>query len=216
MPFYNFFKNSIINLESYVSFENDTHLFALDISNHDTSEVKSVLFKLLSNDRISQINCKKDLLSQKQMILCDALLIFTISSHFNIHYNQIYFETNNFNSLKINDSQKIYFNKSHSKNMICCAFSDRAVGVDIQEHRKAKYNKIADRYFTLCEKQMLKNKNYDKKSFFDIWSKKEAYSKMLGKGLNKNLSTLDYSNCKFNFVDIFESYSLCLCEYADE
>ena len=83
----------------------------------------------------------------------------------------------------LQDYPDFHFNISHSGEFTALALSDSQVGVDIEKLRDINL-KIADRYFTDDEKAYVK----DNKSFFYIWTRKEAYLKMTGEGL-KGLRT---------------------------
>jgi len=79
----------------------------------------------------------------------------------------------------------IHFSLSHSGDMAICAISDNPVGVDIQVCTDFK-DEICRRYFKKCEADYVfgaKIPAEKKERFFRIWTLKEAYSKMTGKGL---------------------------------
>lgn len=93
----------------------------------------------------------------------------------------------NHNNIKVDVDGKPFFQKgfpefsiSHSGEYWCCCFSMEACGIDIQEVRRVNTEGIAERFFTLGEqKYVLKEKEA---GFYDIWTRREAYGKMTGKG----------------------------------
>ncbi|MBQ8392742.1 MAG: 4'-phosphopantetheinyl transferase superfamily protein [Clostridia bacterium] len=96
------------------------------------------------------------------------------------------------------DVEGIYFNISHSKGRVVCAVSDSPVGIDIEkltEKNDTDIKNFAKRYFVENEIAQLERDGYSMLSFYKIWTSKEAYSKMLGSALSKNLkidtTTLD-------------------------
>ena len=92
----------------------------------------------------------------------------------------------------------IHFSVSHSGNYFMCVISDKNVGIDIQVQRKADTRKIAKRYFTAEEIQLIEDG--DEEAFFYIWARKEAYSKYTGKGLQELMqgtSVLDRQDVEF-------------------
>lgn len=109
----------------------------------------------------------------------------------------------------------LYFNKSHSSNLLALAISNQyQVGVDIQYWKKLDYIKFAKRFFSQTENFKLSqnhDNSYIKNTFFDIWCKKESYLKMLGTGINQDLSSIDYTGGNFFFCQDFKDYSICLC-----
>lgn len=89
-------------------------------------------------------------------------------------------------------NQNLFFNISHSKDMIAIVISDMECGVDIEY---IDYNRDVDK---------LKNKVLSKKElntyiirkekikyFYSIWTKKEAYFKKKGKGIELNMLNKD-------------------------
>ncbi len=95
-------------------------------------------------------------------------------------------------------STEVHFSVSHSGNYFLCAISDKNIGIDIQEMRKANTSKIAKRYFTEAEIRLVEEG--DDREFFYIWARKEAYSKYTGKGLQelmKGTSVLNRTDVEF-------------------
>ena len=83
-----------------------------------------------------------------------------------------------------------YFNLSHSGEYVFCAISDREVGVDIQKHGPVDEGRIAGRFFTEEERQVLADCTDSmerRKLFYRMWARKEAYGKLTGEGIAATL-----------------------------
>ena len=92
----------------------------------------------------------------------------------------------------------VHFSISHSYDMVVCAVSDSPVGIDIEKIRPVNLN-IAKRICTddeLCyifshkpeDEDFLHTTDDDVLTrFFDLWTAKEAYVKLNGKGLKDGL-----------------------------
>lgn len=84
----------------------------------------------------------------------------------------------------------LYFNISHSKNYVVCAFSDREVGIDIQVHKKGKGD-IAQRFFSIEDRELMEKMAGEggnpEEIFFSLWTVKEAYMKLTGEGMRQGL-----------------------------
>ncbi len=76
------------------------------------------------------------------------------------------------------------FNISHSGDYVFCAVSSQRVGVDIEEITEVDTETVS-RFFTEEEQLFLKGQpeNERKKAFFSLWTVKESYVKLLGKGM---------------------------------
>ena len=119
------------------------------------------------------------------------------------------------------------FSITHDGVLSVAVLSDKArVGIDIEEIDMEKgkiitdsQKKLADRFFSTSEKERLHQKAYLSDEFFKIWTEKEAYAKMCGKGLSKILAEreeLENKNEETNFLcfEIIhrqERYILTLC-----
>ena len=85
---------------------------------------------------------KKLNLDRKRMILGDLLLFFILNKYYATNLDGISSIILDFNRIEIN-KKVLYFNKSHSSDMVVCAISDKKVGVDVQKHKDLNYKKIA-------------------------------------------------------------------------
>ena len=80
----------------------------------------------------------------------------------------------------------LFFNLSHSGEYVVCAVSDREIGVDIQKYSNTNVMQIANRFFSKEECRVLEaceTEEERQQSFLRLWVRKEAYGKLLGKGI---------------------------------
>ena len=85
---------------------------------------------------------------------------------------------------------RLCFNISHSHDQLLLGFSDSPIGVDIERRDSlADIESLGESHFSEIEFQMLMNVAKDKRcdKFFEIWTKKEALIKGIGKGLSISL-----------------------------
>lgn len=73
----------------------------------------------------------------------------------------------------------LFIGISHSENKAICVLSDKPVGIDIENVRKANY-KVAKR---ICSDDELSYIGGNDERFFEVWTAKEAYSKFTGEGI---------------------------------
>lgn len=95
----------------------------------------------------------------------------------------------------------VYFNISHSGDLVVCAVSDRPVGIDVEQIRPVR-SKLTGKVCTPAELayileapgwgEMLTGEAM--RRFFRIWTGKEAYFKWQGTGITdlKSFDTLDH------------------------
>ena len=102
-------------------------------------------------------------------------------------------------------NNELYFNISHSKDYTVLVTSDKEIGVDIQY---LTYNeKTRDRICTEEERKKVKT-DLD---FTKIWTKKEAYIKKIGIGLEYGMKNVDTT--KIDNIDIYkkDGYIIAIC-----
>jgi 4'-phosphopantetheinyl transferase len=119
-------------------------------------------------------------------------------------------ETNGKPQFKIPELNGIEFSISHSKDFYAVAFSNKQIGLDIEYFSCTKRTpdqqiKIARRFFHPSEIDYLLRFSMTKttelnKEFLKIWTAKEAYVKLLGKGISYGfdkfsvIERMDYSD----------------------
>lgn len=126
---------------------------------------------------------------------------------------------------KLNMSSSIFFNISHSSNIVICALYDKEIGVDIEKVNTFK-SFIIKKILTDKEREYIeKYKDVEEKYreiFFRFWTLKESYLKYKGSGFFKNPLDIEFIISDDNisskdenvsiFQDIFlEDYIFSLC-----
>lgn len=97
--------------------------------------------------------------------------------------------------------KQVFYSISHSGNYVMCVLSDRRVGIDIEnkfrsifsESKESHLDKIAKKCFTMGEEIRYHSCEHDEKvdMMMNYWTKKESYSKAIGKGLAMDFSSID-------------------------
>ena len=82
---------------------------------------------------------------------------------------------------------EIYFNLSHTKNIITCVISSSEVGVDT-EHKREVNDATIKRVFTENEKKMAES---EEEGYLRHWTMKESCAKLIGTGLSEILDGLE-------------------------
>ncbi len=154
------------------------YVYAVDITNSpDPLEFPQIMEKLSEFRKQKMAKCKQ--LQARKQSAGAGLLLGYILKEYGLSDAEIKFGTNGKPKIK-----GIYFNLSHSKNMVICAIGDKAVGCDIEQISVAP-EKVADRFFSETEIEYLskfagQEKN---KEFYRLWTMKESYMKMTGEGM---------------------------------
>lgn len=99
------------------------------------------------------------------------------------------------------DTEKAYFNLSHSHGVIMLGISHTPIGVDIEKIRDIDFLK-----FTFIDAE-------DVDDFFEKWTERESYLKLTGEGLS-NFRCEIPREAHFEHFPVYEDYHACVC--ADE
>ena len=101
----------------------------------------------------------------------------------------------------------LHYNISHSGDYVLCLLADQEVGIDVQVHRKANYERMLRRM--VPEEQyteILAGVDAEQK-FFEQWVLREAYIKWTGEGLSRDLRTISMDEGSHMLLDMEEGYS---------
>lgn len=100
----------------------------------------------------------------------------------------------------------LYFNLSHSGDVAMCAVSDSDVGCDIEKAGEANF-KIAEKYFSLAEREYLRLLGGDEKNgaFFKFWTCRESLLKALGTGFARG-ADCDADGIETAAVELCDGY----------
>lgn len=108
------------------------------------------------------------------------------------------------------------FSLSHTKTAIlCCISNNQLVGVDVEKIRTPPYTIMPSVFHTL-EINYINNLNLSQKSlgFFKLWTQKEAYIKLIGKGFSYDTTTFNTLDPHFTsryYTWIYDDYICSVC-----
>jgi len=115
--------------------------------------------------------------------------------------------------------QTVHFNISHSDGYVTVAVADCPVGIDIETKTDPEL-KISARFYSEEEQEAVRGAADPQKEFRRIWTRKEAYVKCTGTGLNVAVSAipaLPETSGPYRLITLKEeeAYSLSLVAETD-
>lgn len=132
-----------------------------------------------------------------------------LGKYLNLHPNKVVFDYNKSGKPGLQsriNPRNVKFNLSHSSNLaIYAVTNNREVGVDVEYLRDVKRaDKIIERFFSPDEREFYRSRPpaMKKLAFFQLWTRKEAYTKAMGTGIS--LPPDDYA---FSLVSGNSSYN---------
>lgn len=173
------------------------HIYRLKINDFDYDDfiTDNPLYKYISDTRklrILRYRNPKD----KMLSLCSALLArYAICTNFSLCNDELSFSFNDKNKPICKNIPLSDFNFSHSNNCILCAVSkipNNKVGADVQLLGRLPESVIKSAFHREEALYVNNSPNHLKiPRFYEIWTKKEAYTKALGTGLAVNLREIN-------------------------
>ena len=128
----------------------------------------------------------------------EILLAELLEDIYKIDYSSLEFEINMYGKPYLKQ-QDIYFNISHSYDMVILAVADKEIGVDIEKIRDTSYETVNIFATEKEQRYIFSSKHNTLKRLFEIYTLKEAYFKYLGTDLY-NLKSVEF---KINNGQVF-------------
>lgn len=177
----------------------------------------------LPTSKKSSVLKTKNIKSKRETILAWLLLRYSLGTDAERLFQKVRFSSNGKPGF---ENEQLYFNLSHSKDLVCAAISlNGEIGVDVQAENNFKDNLIS-RVFSENEIERSASAS-NKNSFFTrLWAIKESFLKQNGCGIAFDLKSLDFSEAlseeSFKSGELFfsvkklEEYYFSVCASSDE
>lgn len=179
----------------------DTYILSIDrnIGKDDFARLLSCISEE-KRERICRFNHQE---GAQRALLGDVLARYAICKRLGVKNSNLIFGTNDYGKPILREPNGIHFNISHSGNWVVCAVDDTAVGIDV-EIIKPIDHRVAERFFSEDEYISLINQPEETrlKYFYMIWTLKESYIKMEGKGLSIPLNSFTV-RIKSNGISVY-------------
>lgn len=137
---------------------------------------------------------------QNQFLMYRCALRHILAAYYRIAPQNLVISYNRYGKPYLSDNRlNLEFNLSHSSDMAILAITQKnAIGVDIEQIKPFdNVENLVNRYFSMAEQKLFHLIPSKKKleSFYEIWTRKEAYIKAIGKGLSFPLDHITVSFC---------------------
>lgn len=189
-------------------------LYIVEFENLDNFQKYINFMNFVSVEKQKKINKFRFDIDKKLSLFSDLLVRYIACISLNLSNKDLLFSKNIYGKPYLLGNPDFKFNISHTRDAIAVGMSTNEIGVDIEKIKSADL-KIAERFFCKNELNYIisKDKRQDT-SFFEIWTKKEAYTKWIGKGLTIPLTAFDVTSTEINSkmkVIQMNDYIISLC-----
>lgn len=164
--------------------------------NKMSDELYSKEFEALDFSRKKEILKKSDINDRKRSLAGDILIKKYLSKLYGIPQEKIEIKKGAYGKPYVLNLPA-HFNVSHSGDYTVVAIGDRPIGIDIEVIKDFSAI-LAKKLFNDDELQYIsgssatRKKSLMQKSFFEIWTAKEAYLKYLGRGISGGINSLSF------------------------
>lgn len=116
-----------------------------------------------------------------------AIVNMLFSKIENLEYEDITWRIDNYNKPYIKNHLGLHFNISHTSGCSIATFSEKNIGVDVENLKKdIDYKEIVNNFFASSEIVLTT------RDFYKRWVSKEAYLKYKGVGLAQSLKSIEF------------------------
>lgn len=152
------------------------------------------LLSFVSAKKQHRTNLMRFSIDKKLTIFSEVLVRALVCRLYGVKNDELVFTENEHGKPRVAGISQFHFNISHSRNAIAVAIAEKSVGIDIEKIKETDLN-IAIRFFSTKEQAFIFDKTSKlidrQRRFYEVWTKKEAYLKQIGKGLSIPLNCFD-------------------------
>ena len=163
--------------------------YYLNISFLRSNEAINTYIDRVSPERKQRIETTKRAETKASLLGAGLLLDEVLKKSYGL--TDIELETNEYGKPSLKNHPEIHFNLSHSGDVVILTVSDTECGVDIEStQRPHEAMGVANRFFSRNEYAAMVLSADPNEAFCRLWTLRESYVKMRGKGFAIGLSTL--------------------------
>lgn len=162
------------------------------------------------------LRCKNK--EDKKRILMAGILLRVAVENAGISYENAEFSKTETGKPFLLSEPSIFFSLSHAGTYAGCVISDTPVGLDIENMEKSLFLPEREHLFlgtaqkcmSMAEWKCFETEQKKRECFLEYWTKKEAYSKYIGKGLSMDFSLIDTESMKEQFWTEWTTDGYCM------
>ncbi|MCL1990147.1 MAG: 4'-phosphopantetheinyl transferase superfamily protein [Defluviitaleaceae bacterium] len=185
----------------------------LNLSNINEDDDWRSLLPFISTRRREKINRYKHVEDKVLSLYGELMIRMGLSKELGLNNDELTFNFNEYGKPYCHMYSHMKFNLSHTRTCIIVCFSEnKEVGIDVERLINPPLE-IMDLCFHKNEIDYVNNPKISKiRSFFEIWTKKEAYLKWKGTGMVSDLDKIDTCSVDKKFYSyISEDYLCTVC-----
>lgn len=122
---------------------------------------------------------------KNRFIICRTLLKFILASYAKIDVQKIYISQGVNKKPYLESYPDLHFNVSHSEDYAIIGISNQTIGVDVEMiNTNYDFKDLISTVFNENEINLIEHSVDKNQTFYNLWTRKEAFVKALGKGID--------------------------------
>lgn len=162
-----------------------TRIYAANVTELEKEALYSAAYQKVTNERRKKADSfrfQKD----RRLSLGAELLLMQGLERLGMNLKQMLYHYGANGKPYLKGGQDVYFNLSHSEELVICAVSSKEIGCDVEKIFDINLD-IAKRFFSTKEYKTIVNQGTEearREMFFRIWTLKESFIKLIGLGMS--------------------------------
>ena len=179
----------LIPSKEYTANTNDVIIYTLYLP--DFIDLKTDLAKFLNSTELNRAERFHKEIDRDRFIIYRSVLKFVLAAYTKLDVKNIYFDYHFNKKPYLASHPWLYFNISHSEDYAIIAISRNKVGIDIEYMSDDfKFTNLLPDVFDDNEIWTIQNAANKKHAFYTLWTRKEAFVKGLGKGIDEDFKSI--------------------------
>ena len=193
-------------------------IYYMRIEGDCSNEQSLALYKMLPKERKESVDRAKNQEIARKRLYTGAFMQYVLSKETGLLGEQLHYEYNQWGKPELENIQNIHFNLSHSGKYVVLAVSDCPVGIDV-EHKTRGYASLSKRFFCEEEYNDIMSAPLEmerERLFLECWTKKEAYIKCVGKGMQIPLNSFQIQKGECGVSSVLDENHFFRTMFLDE
>ncbi|WP_165766623.1 4'-phosphopantetheinyl transferase family protein [Flavobacterium hercynium] len=173
----------------YVLNTNDIIIYSVYIPHF--MDLKSDLYLFLNSIEIKKVKRFYKEIDRNRFIIHRSVLKVILGAYTKLKVKNILLDYDFNKKPYLVSHPWLHFNISHSENFAAIAISRKKVGIDIEHlSEDFKFSDLLPDVFEDDQRLIIQNATDKKNAFYTLWTRKEAFVKALGKGIDKDFKCI--------------------------
>ncbi len=209
-----------------------TKIYAADVTELENEHWYKAAYQTVTHERQQKTDTFRDGRDRQLSLGAELLLIHGLE-RIGMDLSEMSYYYGDHGKPYLKGGQDIYFNLSHSEEMVICAISSREIGCDIEKISAVNLN-IAKRFFHSSEYERIVDQETEgskRDMFFRLWTLKESFIKMTGLGMRLPMNSFcihlnvdgitvqqkeNHRTCYFQEFHLGGNYKCSICGFDSQ